>query len=466
MSRIGTKFPARGVKETLLRYDSGRAAARRSHAVTSPSISSASPPAAESECTPPDTAAPAPAFGGRFIGRVAAALKYRDFRVLWLGACTSSIGTWMQKVAQSWLVLELTNSGKYLALDAFLGELPILLFTLIGGVVADRRNRRTMLLTSQFVQMTSALMLALLVLIGRVHIWEVLALSFMSGCAQAFGGPAYQSLIPSLVDKEHLPNAIALNSIQFNIARVLGPLLAGVTLHAFGSAACFGLNGVSFLVVIAALFSIHPPQLPPAGARKMRDELFTGLRYVRDEKALLTLTILALASTFLGVPLLTFLPVFAKNVFHSDVGQYSQMMAWSGVGAIAGALAVAWLGKFRHMGRVALALQVLTGLLTIAFTYSRVLWVSHLLLLVTGAAMMIVFSLFTSLVQLIAPNEMRGRVMSAYMVAFRGGMPLGSLATGVVVDQVGAPLAIAINGALLTVVAVCFLIRFRTLAEI
>jgi predicted MFS family arabinose efflux permease len=287
----------------------------------------------------------------------------------------------------------------------------------------------------------------------------------MSGCAQAFGGPAYQSLIPSLVRKEHLPNAIALNSIQFNIARVLGPLLAGVALHQFGSATCFGLNGLSFLVVIAALLSLRAPHVPTTSTRRMRDELATGLRYVRDDPSLLTLTVLALASTFLGVPLLTFLPVFTKNIYHADVGQYSQMMAWSGVGAIAGALVVAWLGRFRHMGLTALLVQLATGALVVAFALTRLLWLSHVLLLLTGAAMMITFSLFTSLVQLVAPNEMRGRVMSVYMVAFRGGMPLGSLVTGVFVDQAGAPLALAVNGALLTAVAAWFLVRRRPIGD-
>ena len=373
------------------------------------------------------------------LRRVAAALGYREFRVLWMGACTSSVGTWMQKVAQSWLVLELTNSAKYLALDAFLGELPILLFTLIGGVVADRRDRRKLLLASQFIQMTSAFALAGLVFGGRVHIYHVLALSFMSGCAQAFGGPAYQSLIPSLVRTEHLPNAIALNSIQFNIARVIGPLLAGIALHQFGSAACFGINGLSFLVVIAALLSLHAPHVPTANTRRMVDELGAGLRHVRDDRTLMTLTVLALASTFLGVPLLTFLPVFTRNVYHADVGQYSQMMAWSGVGAIAGALVVAWLGRFKHMGLTALLVQLAAGALVVAFSLTRVLWLSHVLLLLTGAAMMITFSLFTSLVQLVAPNEMRGRVMSVYMVAFRGGMPLGSLASGFFATRIGTP---------------------------
>jgi MFS family permease len=397
--------------------------------------------------------------GGPIVQRLAAALGYRDFRVLWLGACTSSIGTWMQKVAQSWLVLDLTNSASYLALDAFLGELPILLFTLIGGVVADRRDRRVLLLSSQVVQMSSAFTLAILVFGGWVQIWHVLALSFLSGCAQAFGGPAYQSLIPSLVHKDHLPNAVALNSIQFNIARVIGPLLAGVTLHSLGSASCFTVNGMSFLVVIAALLSLHTPHVAPVGQRRMLDELRTGLVYVRDEPAIRTLTVLALASTFLGVPLLTFLPVFARNVFHEGVGQYSQMMAWSGVGAVAGALVVAWMGRFGRMGVTALSVQVLFGGLTVAFAYSRALWLSYVLLVVSGAALMVVFSLFTSLVQLIAPNQMRGRVMSIYMVAFRGGMPLGSLATGLVIDRIGAPAAIAVNGVLLSAVALWFLLR-------
>ena len=172
-----------------------------------------------------------------------------------------------------------------------------------------------------------------------------------------------------------------------------------------------------------------------------------------------TLTVLALAATFLGVPLLTFLPVFARNVFHEGVGQYSHMMAWSGVGAVAGAMAVAWMGRFSRMGATALCVQVLFGVLTVAFAYSRALWISYALLVVSGAALMVVFSLFTSLVQLIAPNHMRGRVMSIYMVAFRGGMPLGSLVTGLAIDRIGAPAAIAVNGVLLSGVALWFLVR-------
>ena len=176
--------------------------------------------------------------------------------MLWFGAFTSTVGTWMQKVAQSWLVLQLTGSTFYLGLDDFLGQLPILLLTLVGGVIADRHDRRRLLLGSQYVQMATAFTLAALVFWDRVHIGHVLALSFAAGLGQAFGGPAYQALIPSLVHRKDLPNAIALNSIQFNLARVIGPLLAGLAMAALGAAACFSLNGLSFVVVILAIMSL------------------------------------------------------------------------------------------------------------------------------------------------------------------------------------------------------------------
>jgi MFS family permease len=423
------------------------------------------PPAEPSASTPADPG-PGVAAAPGVLARIAAALAYRDFRVLWMGACTSSIGTWMQKVAQSWLVLELTDSAWYLALDSFVGELPLLLFTLIGGVVADRRDRRKLLLASQVVQMSSAFTLAVLVAVGHVTIWYVIALSFISGCAQAFGGPAYQSLIPSLIPKDHLPNAIALNSIQFNIARVLGPLLAGAALHAFGMVSCFTLNGVSFLVVIGALLSLHVRHEPAREPRRMRDELRGGLQFVRAEHRLVALIVLAFATTFLAIPILTFLPVVARNVFHEGVGGYSQLMAFSGAGAVGGALIVAWLGRFHHMGLTSLVVQAVVGLLIVAFSFSRSLPLTSLILLASGGLLVMTMSLVTSLVQLIAPNDMRGRVMSIYMVAFRGGMPLGSLVTGKIADATSATQALAINGLLLTLVAAYFLARGHGVREL
>ncbi len=363
----------------------------------------------------------------------------------------------MQSVAQNWLVLTLTGSAFFLGLDAFLQQLPIMLFTLIGGVIADRRDRRRTLLASQYIQMASAFTLALLVYFDSVRIWHILALSFMSGCAQAFGGPAYQSLIPSLVHKRDLPNAIALNSIQFNLARVIGPLLAGAALTMFGMVACFGLNGLSFLVVIVALMSLHVQHVPPAKTESMMTGLRGGFVYVKQEPGVKALIVLAAATTFFGYPLLTLLPAFTQSVFNAGVGQYSRLMAFSGAGAVCGALLVAWLGRFKRMGLAALLVQLVYGALIIAFSATRTLWLSYLLLFLCGATLMIVFSTITSLVQMMAPNEMRGRVMSIYMVAFRGGMPLGSLASGYVASQTSAPLVLALNGALLLFVAAYFL---------
>ena len=197
-----------------------------------------------------------------FFSRTFQALRYRDFRLIWAGAFISTAGVWMQKVAESWLVLEMTGSAFYLGLIAFLADLPILLFSLVGGVVADRFDRRKLLLGSQYVQMSCAFILTALVLVGWLRVWHMLALVFVVGTGQSFGGPAYMALIPGLVKCEDVPNAIALNSIQFNLARTFGPLLAGITLAAAGAAFCFALNGLSFFAVIVSLYLIRATFTP------------------------------------------------------------------------------------------------------------------------------------------------------------------------------------------------------------
>jgi MFS family permease len=402
------------------------------------------------------------------LRRIAAALTYRDFRILWFGAFTSTIGTWMQRVAQSWLVLTITgtSSAFFLGLDAFLGELPILLFTLIGGVVADRRDRRQLLLASQYVQMAAAFTLAALVYFDLVRIWHVLLLSVATGMAQAFGGPAYQSLLPSLVEKEHLPNAIAFNSIQFNLARVIGPLIAGAALATLGMAACFGLNGVSFLAVIAAILSLRIRHIPVPTTTRMHQELKGGFAFVRANPGLIGLCVLGFATTFLGNPLLTFLPVFTRDVFAGGVNEYTYLMAAAGGGAVTGALVVAWRGRFGQMGRTVLMVQIAFGLLIVVFALLRIFWINAIALFGAGACMVMVFATLSSLVQLNAPNEMRGRVMSIYMVAFRGGMPLGSLAAGWIANTTSAPAVLMVNGALLALVAVWFLLHGHGVREL
>jgi MFS family permease len=415
--------------------------------------------------TPTD--APVPLKGLR---RIAAALHYRDFRVLWFGACFSSIGTWMQSLAENWLVLSLTASAFYLGLDAFLQQVPIMLFTLIGGVVADRHDRRLTLMASQWVQLSTAAVLAALVYLGVVEIWHILVLSFITGTAQAFGGPAYQSLIPSLVGKQDLTNAIALNSIQFNVARMLGPLLAGATLVVLNRwgvadmtalAICFALNALSFLAVILSLMSLHLKHMAAARTQNMFGELKQGLAYVHKQRSIMALMVLGAATAFFGIPMLTLLPIFARNVFGSGVEGYSVMLAFSGAGAVGGALVVAWLGRFPRMGVVTLLVQACYGAMIALVALSSSLYLTYLLLFASGVTMMIVVSCLMSLVQLIAPNEMRGRVMSIYMVAFRGGMPLGSLVSGYIASVTSAPTVLAFNGVALIAVSAYFLLKTK-----
>src|ERR1035437_9960826 len=224
---------------------------------------------------------------------------------MWIGACTSSIGTWMQIVAQGWLVYRLSHSAFLLALDQFLGGIPIFLFSLIGGVVADRVERRKILLASQYVQMATAGLLTILVATGVVHVWHILCLSFVSGFAQAFGGPAYQALIPTLVEKEDMPNAIALNSIQFNVAVMLGPALAGQALARLGEKWCFGLNTLSFLAPIVSLTIITTRFLPQKTTDSVYTSLKQGIQFVRKQHSMEALIILAFLMTFLSMPVRT-----------------------------------------------------------------------------------------------------------------------------------------------------------------
>lgn len=375
----------------------------------------------------------------------------------------------MQKVAQAWLIVTLTGSSSafYLGLDSFAGEAPILLFTMIGGVVADRRDRRHMMLVSQVIQMIVAFVLAALIWTATIQVWMVIGLSFVAGCAQAFGGPAYQSLIPTLVGKDHLPNAVALNSIQFNLARVIGPIVAGVALATLGMVACFGLNGISFLFVIAAILALRDVHVPPTATESLVDQMKGGLRFVKNSRNLIAVMSLGFIGAFLGLPLLTFLPVITRDVFQQDVAFYSHLMTFSGAGAVTGALIVAYIGKHRHIGRLLLIFLGSFGAAMALFALSRSAMLSAALLFLAGALLVMCFSLTTSLAQLLAPPELRGRVVSIYMVAFRGGSPLGGLASGWLVTQVGsAPTVLMVNGMALTIVALFFLARGHGLRDV
>lgn len=387
---------------------------------------------------------------------------------MWVGACTSSIGSWMQIMAQAWLVYEISHHDAFLlGLDAFLGNIPVFLFSLIGGALADRFDRRYVLLGSQYVQMADASVLTVLVFTGTVQVWHVLALSFISGLAQAFGGPAYQALIPTLVNKEDMPNAIALNSIQFNVARILGPTLGGIAMADLGNSWCFGLNAISFLAPIISLNMIKTRFIPEKTTESILASIKEGIRYVRRQEGMESLMVLAFCMTALGIPMLTFLPVFVRDFFHDNRMVYTFFLVCSGLGSITGSLSVAALGNSKRKGIIALTMLVCLGAGIFGFALSRSLLISGLMLFFSGASLISVFAMVSSLVQVIITNDMRGRVMSVYNVAFRGGMPLGNLVIGWVVQHlVPAPVALAVNGVILMTLALYFLLLHRRITAL
>ena len=402
------------------------------------------------------------------LQKVFKAFQYRDFRLVWIGACVSSIGTWMQILAQSLLVYDLSHHSAFmLGLDAFLGNIPIFLFSLIGGVLADRIDRRHLLLASQYTQMASAVTLTVLVAFHLTHVWPVLCLSFLSGFAQAFGGPAYQALVPTLVDREDLPNAIALQSIQFNVARMVGPMVGGLAMARLGNSWCFGLNALSFLAPIISLSIIRPHFLPQKTEKSILQDMKIGIAFVRKQHAMEALIVLAFCMTALGIPLQTFLPVYARDIFHDSGGaRLTIFLSCSGAGSILGALTVAGLGNIRRKGMVALATLTLLGAWIAVFALSTAFVFSCAIIFLSGASLMVVFAMLYSLVQLITTNEMRGRVMSVYNFAFRGGMPFGNLLTGQFVQMFSAPPVLAVNGLLLMCLGGYFLLIERRVSTL
>ena len=385
---------------------------------------------------------------------------------MWLGACTSSVGTWMQILAQSWLVYQLSNSAVYLGLDAFFGQIPIFLFSLFGGAVADRRSRRSILLVSQAVQLTCAFILAFLAGMHVVKVWHIWCLSFTVGCAQAFGGPAYSALIPSLVEKKDLQNAIALNSIQFNLARIVGPALGGLALTKLGAMWCFGLNGVSYLAVIASLLKLKGDFTPVPSGQSVVTSIHEGITFIRRKEGMVSLILMAFCVTLLSYPLITFLPVMARDVFHGGPNTFTLFLCLSGAGSVTGALLVAAFAKEGSRAKHSLVVLLALGVLIVGFGISKNFGFSLAIVFLTGALLMIVFAVNTSLVQAYVDDSMRGRVMSVYNAAFRGGMPLGSAFSGYLIKQTSAPVMMATNGVAVVLIAAYFLVLDKKLSKL
>lgn len=361
------------------------------------------------------------------------ALRNRNFRFFWSGNFLSNIGTWMQNVAQGWLVLDLTNSAFWLGVVGFASAIPFLLFMLFGGVIADRVDKRRLLLVTQTVMMVLAFILAALAWFKVITVWEVVVLAFLNGTAMAMNNPSYQAMVPKLVVREDLTNAIALNSAQFNMSRILGPTLGGYAMAAFGVAGNFLLNGLSFVAVLFALTRIRYPEEKLERHESLLSSLVSGFRYVRSNPQMYVLMWMIAISSFLSIPFLTFIPFFARNQLRVGESGLGLLLACSGSGAVLGAITVAWIGSkgsFRHRGRIIAFCGSTVMAVVVLFCFSQSFLLSRICMVFEGFGMILTISAVNVAMQHLSSDAMRGRVMSIYGTCFLGLPPLGSLLAG------------------------------------
>ena len=377
------------------------------------------------------------------LPRLARALRHRDFRLFWTGNFLSNIGTWMQNIAQGWLVLQLTNSAFWLGVVGFSASIPILLFALIGGVIADHVNKRKLLMVTQSAMMTFAFTMAVFTWLHHIDVYGIVLLALGTGIAMSLNTPSYQALVPQLVPRQDLTNAIALNSAQFNMSRVIGPTLGGFAMALVGTAGNFFLNGLSFLAVLVALTRIryHEPALPREG--HLWEKMKQGFAYVFRHPHMSSLVLLVAIGSLLAIPYLTFVPYFARDVLGSDEPGLGILMACSGAGAFLGAITIAWITQLRRRGLFVARASAGFCAAIIAFTFSRSFYLSGFLLMAAGYCMIITVATINSLLQHLAEDQMRGRVMSIYSTAFLGLPPIGCLIAGSLTRLISAPHAIA-----------------------
>jgi len=376
-----------------------------------------------------------------------AAFEHRNFRLYWFGNLASLIGTWIQNIATGWLVLTLTNSPFFVGLNSTLAWLPAWIVSLPAGAMADRFNKRKLMIGTQTVLALFALVLAVLYWTHVLTIYHVLVISCLSGFAATLNGPIAQSLVPDLVGRKNVLNAIALNNAMFNSARIIGPAIAGVLLGTIGAGGCFGINSASFLAIIGALWVIRLPRPEPHGqGESVWQQILTGLRFVkghRDIRAIIVLT--AVFSSF-GMMYLPLMPVFARDVFHSGAREYGVMMTCVGVGAVVGGLTLATMSKTRHKGVILILGTLGIGLLSIALSFVRDVRLALPLIALIGFCQTSITSLMNTLIQTLAPEHIRGRALSVYMLAFNGMFPLGCLLGGTIAQRFGAPAATLVGG--------------------
>lgn len=398
----------------------------------------------------------------RGLSEMFRALRHRNFLLFWSGAFLSNTGTWMQAVAQGWLVLQMSNSPFWLGVDGFMATAPGLVFTLVGGVFADAIDRRKLLIYSQIVAGLSALTLGVLVITGVVHVWMILVLSFVTGCCMSIAGPSYLALVFDLVGREDLANAIALNSTQFQLARALGPVAAGIGFKVFGLAGCFFANGLSFAAVVIGLAMVRYDQtLNPGGAdgtikerHSFLHDLTEGFRYVARRRRVSMLLIISAVTSLFGAPYIAMAPVFARDVLHLGETGLALLMGMAGAGALFGALFLAYLGEFRHKGWFVLGGDLGFALCLIGFSLATNVVISVIFLFALGFAIVCSVAVTNTLLQKLVTDEMRGRVMSMFMLSFIGAMPIGNLLAGAGSHRFGAPHTLAAGGVIIAIFVV------------
>jgi predicted MFS family arabinose efflux permease len=397
----------------------------------------------------PDPPAPAPSGNAGALR----ALRSRNFTILWFGNLLANTGTWMQQVAEPWLVLRLSNSPLLLGLDSFMTDAPIWLLILAGGVLADRRDRRRTALFFQGIQVLCPILLVILLATGRIQVWMVIALSLVVGVTDAMSGPSINALVPSTVPEEDVASAVALNSAQFNLSRVLGPLLAGVVMATLGPVVCFALNASSYAPYLLAIYLLRLPSRPSAPAPRggsrtssARRSLLEAVGAIARKRRLRRAILTVIVTSFFCMPLITFMPVLVRDAFHLGGTEFGGALSVFGFGGLLGAAAVLPLKTNRHRQIMSnLAALVLSAVVAGA-AVGRVFGLELALLFIGGGAMVASNTAANSILQSSIDARIRGRVSSLYTLALRGGAPLGSLATGLVVSHWGIRTALLANG--------------------
>jgi len=383
------------------------------------------------------------------------ALRHRNFQLFFSGQLISLIGTWMQSVAQSWLVYRLTGSALLLGSVGFASQIPVFMFAPVGGIAADRFNRRHIVIATQVSAMVLAFFLAALTLSHRVQVWHVFVLASLLGVVNAFDIPGRQSFLVDMVGKEDLMNAIALNSSMFNGARVIGPAVAGILVAKIGEGWCFFANAVSYVAVIIGLLlmKVHSPAR--ASKASPFEHMMEGFRFVNETAPIRALLLLLGIVSLVGMPYVVLMPIFADQILHGGARGLGILMGATGVGALLGALTLAFREGVKGLGRLVAWCCAGFGASLSVFALSHSFWLSVILLLPVGYAMMLQMACSNTLIQVMVPDALRGRVMAVYSMMFMGMAPIGALLGGALADRLGAPTTVAIGG-LASIVGACW----------